>query len=77
MVKVENVIAILRDAFFAEFSARNAHIKRPRNFRWAYEFAVEDPDGHALALLDLSPEHDSLWPDPARMLLRRNMASAS
>ena len=37
------------DVFFAEFSARNARIKSPpKNFTWAYEFAVEDPDGHVL-----------------------------
>jgi predicted lactoylglutathione lyase len=37
------------DAFFAEFSAKGAHIRSPpRNFSWAYEFEVEDPDGHVL-----------------------------
>lgn len=37
------------DVFFAEFSARSARIKSPpRNFSWAYEFAIEDPDGHVL-----------------------------
>ena len=37
------------DAFFAEFSARSARIKSPpQNFSWAYEFAIEDPDGHVL-----------------------------
>jgi len=37
------------DVFFAEFSAKGAHIRnRPQNFSWAYEFAVEDPDGHVL-----------------------------
>jgi catechol 2,3-dioxygenase-like lactoylglutathione lyase family enzyme len=37
------------DALFAEYSAKGAHIKSaPRNFSWAYEFAVEDPDGHVL-----------------------------
>jgi catechol 2,3-dioxygenase-like lactoylglutathione lyase family enzyme len=37
------------DVLFAEFSAKGAHIRsKPRNFSWAYEFAVEDPDGHVL-----------------------------
>jgi predicted lactoylglutathione lyase len=37
------------DVLFAEFSARGAHIRRPpQNFSWAYEFEVEDPDGHVL-----------------------------
>ena len=37
------------DAFFAEFSAKGAHIRSPpQNFSWAYEFQVEDPDGHVL-----------------------------
>jgi len=37
------------DAFFAEFSAKGAHIRSPpQNFGWAYEFQVEDPDGHVL-----------------------------
>jgi len=37
------------DAFFAEFSAKGARIRSPpQNFSWAYEFAVEDPDGHVL-----------------------------
>jgi predicted lactoylglutathione lyase len=37
------------DALFAEFSAKGAHIRSPpKNFSWAYEFAVEDPDGHVL-----------------------------
>lgn len=37
------------DAFFAEFSARGAQIRSPpQNFSWAYEFEVEDPDGHVL-----------------------------
>jgi catechol 2,3-dioxygenase-like lactoylglutathione lyase family enzyme len=37
------------DAFFAEFSAKGAHIRSsPQNFSWAYEFAIEDPDGHVL-----------------------------
>jgi hypothetical protein len=35
--------------FFAEFSAKGAHIRSPpRNFSWAYEFEDEDPDGHVL-----------------------------
>ena len=37
------------DALFAEFSAKGAKIRsEPKNFSWAYEFAVEDPDGHVL-----------------------------
>jgi catechol 2,3-dioxygenase-like lactoylglutathione lyase family enzyme len=37
------------DAFFAEFSAKGARIRSPpQNFSWAYEFEVEDPDGHVL-----------------------------
>jgi predicted lactoylglutathione lyase len=37
------------DAFFAEFSAKGVQIRsRPQNFSWAYEFSVEDPDGHVL-----------------------------
>lgn len=37
------------DAFFAEFLAKGAHIRSPpQNFSWAYEFQVEDPDGHVL-----------------------------
>ena len=37
------------DAFFSEFSARGAYIRSPpQNFRGAYEFQVEDPDGHVL-----------------------------
>ena len=37
------------DALFAEFSAKGARIRTPpRNFGWAYEFTVEDPDGHVL-----------------------------
>jgi uncharacterized glyoxalase superfamily protein PhnB len=37
------------DVFFAEFSAKGAHIRNPpQNFSWAYEFEVEDPDGHVL-----------------------------
>jgi predicted enzyme related to lactoylglutathione lyase len=37
------------DAFFAEFLANGAQIRSPpQNFSWAYEFQVEDPDGHVL-----------------------------
>jgi len=37
------------DAFFAEFMAKGARIRSPpQNFSWAYEFQVEDPDGHVL-----------------------------
>jgi predicted lactoylglutathione lyase len=37
------------DALFAEFSAKGAQIRTPpQNFSWAYEFTVEDPDGHVL-----------------------------
>jgi predicted lactoylglutathione lyase len=37
------------DALFAEFSAKGANIRSGlQNFSWAYEFAVEDPDGHVL-----------------------------
>jgi uncharacterized glyoxalase superfamily protein PhnB len=37
------------DVFFAEFSSKGARIRNPpKNFDWAYEFAVEDPDGHVL-----------------------------
>ena len=36
------------DVFFAEFS-KGAHIRSPpQNYSWAYEFEVEDPDGHVL-----------------------------
>jgi catechol 2,3-dioxygenase-like lactoylglutathione lyase family enzyme len=39
------------DVFYAEFSAKGAHIRSPpENFSWAYEFAVEDPDGHVLRI---------------------------
>jgi catechol 2,3-dioxygenase-like lactoylglutathione lyase family enzyme len=39
------------DALFAEFSGKGAHIRSPpENFPWAYEFAVEDPDGHVLRI---------------------------
>jgi predicted lactoylglutathione lyase len=37
------------DALFAEFSAKGARIRSaPQNFSWAYEFTIEDPDGHVL-----------------------------
>ena len=37
------------DALFAEFSAKGARIRTPpQNFSWAYEFTLEDPDGHVL-----------------------------
>jgi len=37
------------DSLFAEFSAKGARIRSPpENFSWAYEFEVEDPDGHVL-----------------------------
>jgi predicted enzyme related to lactoylglutathione lyase len=37
------------DKFFAEFSTKGARIRSaPQNFSWAYEFAIEDPDGHVL-----------------------------
>ena len=36
-------------ALFAEFSAKGVRIRSaPQNFSWAYEFTVEDPDGHVL-----------------------------
>lgn len=39
------------DALFAEFSAKGAHIRSPpQNFTWAYEFQIEDPDGHVLRI---------------------------
>ena len=39
------------DVFYAEFLARGAHIRSPpENFSWAYEFEVEDPDGHVLRI---------------------------
>jgi catechol 2,3-dioxygenase-like lactoylglutathione lyase family enzyme len=35
------------DVFYAEFLAKGARVRSPpENFSWAYEFAVEDPDGH-------------------------------
>jgi catechol 2,3-dioxygenase-like lactoylglutathione lyase family enzyme len=37
------------DALHAAFAARGASIRdAPQNFAWAYEFQVEDPDGHVL-----------------------------
>lgn len=37
------------DAFYAEVSAKGAIIRDPpQNFEWAYEFQVEDPNGHVL-----------------------------
>jgi len=37
------------DAFFTEFLRKGAYIRSPpQNFSWAYEFQVEDPDGHVL-----------------------------
>lgn len=37
------------DALFAEFSAKGVRMRTPpKNFSWAYEFTVEDPDGHVL-----------------------------
>jgi catechol 2,3-dioxygenase-like lactoylglutathione lyase family enzyme len=37
------------DVFYAEFLAKGARIRsEPQNFSWAYEFQVEDPDGHVL-----------------------------
>jgi predicted lactoylglutathione lyase len=39
------------DILFADVSARGAHIRSPpQNFAWAYEFQVEDPDGHVLRI---------------------------
>ena len=36
-------------ALHAEFVAKGANIRHPpTNFEWAYEFQVEDPDGHVL-----------------------------
>ncbi len=38
-------------ALHDEYAARGAHIRMsPRNFSWAYEFHVEDPDGHVLRI---------------------------
>jgi predicted enzyme related to lactoylglutathione lyase len=37
------------DALYAEFAAKGALIRDPpQNFAWAYEFQVEDPNGHVL-----------------------------
>ena len=37
------------DVLFEEFSAKGAKIcMPPQNFSWAYEFRIEDPDGHVL-----------------------------
>lgn len=37
------------DDFYKEFLAKGAMIRSPpQNFSWAYEFQVEDPDGHVL-----------------------------
>jgi predicted lactoylglutathione lyase len=37
------------DALFAEYSAKGVRIRKPpQNFSWAYEFTIEDPDGHIL-----------------------------
>jgi predicted enzyme related to lactoylglutathione lyase len=37
------------DALHAEFVAKGAVIRdAPQNFAWAYEFQVEDPNGHVL-----------------------------
>jgi len=37
------------DTLFDEFISKNARIRSPpQNFTWAYEFEVEDPDGHVL-----------------------------
>ena len=45
------------DVFYAEFLARGAHIRSPpENFSWAYEFEVEDPDGHVLRI-GSEPKH--------------------
>jgi predicted enzyme related to lactoylglutathione lyase len=37
------------DALYAEFVSKGAVIRDPpQNFAWAYEFQVEDPNGHVL-----------------------------
>jgi predicted lactoylglutathione lyase len=37
------------DSLFGELVAKGARIRSPpQNFSWAYEFQVEDPDGHVL-----------------------------
>jgi len=39
------------DALLAELAARGARIRTPpQNFDWAYEFTLEDPDGHVLRI---------------------------
>jgi predicted lactoylglutathione lyase len=36
-------------ALFEEYTGRGATIRHPpRNYAWAYEMTVEDPDGHVL-----------------------------
>jgi predicted lactoylglutathione lyase len=45
------------DVLFAEFSTKGVRIRTPpQNFSWAYEFAVEDPDGHVLRF-GAEPKH--------------------
>jgi predicted enzyme related to lactoylglutathione lyase len=37
------------EALLGEFSAKGARVRSPpQNFDWAYEFQIEDPDGHVL-----------------------------
>src|SRR5262249_52254779 len=37
------------DPIYEEYKASGANIRRPpTNYSWAYEMAVEDPDGHVL-----------------------------
>jgi catechol 2,3-dioxygenase-like lactoylglutathione lyase family enzyme len=37
------------EALFGEFSLKGARVRSPpQNFYWAYEFQIEDPDGHVL-----------------------------
>ncbi|PYP13174.1 MAG: bleomycin resistance family protein, partial [Gemmatimonadetes bacterium] len=37
------------DALFEEYRTKAARIRlTPRNYPWAYEMHVEDPDGHVL-----------------------------
>jgi predicted enzyme related to lactoylglutathione lyase len=37
------------EVLFGEFSAKGACVRSPpKNFDWAYEFQIEDPDGHVL-----------------------------
>ena len=37
------------EALFGEFNAKGARVRSPpQNFDWAYEFQIEDPDGHVL-----------------------------